>query len=531
MLPHTPLETAPLTLSARRCSSGRPLAVLSLLLLLFLVAPLSLFAQTQVTTAQFLNEYKANLAADGQNEFTRLTDATIRTHFETLLQALLDDNLVAAGNEITALAALNVHYELIELTDAPGDLPVLGFRETVDHTDANFVGWGSVLVRPLGATDAVYQAPHPIDDRFTEAITLDAYLDDCCAAVAQFSGSRRNSNGDSDGDGEPDSDVPNDTENLFHALTEWMANLTATNAPPAFYFQVHGAQNRTSEPTITGSDGAERPPDPPVTNAHPLVPIDDTVDAAGHVTMGVCGFDEGAGDDEDGDYRLCATDNVQGDFLDGLGQREQFMHFELERAARDDWDNGSGAGFDGIEGLFQALRASLGPDIRLDALSTPATACRGEDIASQISLTVTNAGEAAITSFYHIAWYLSADTVFDAGDTLLVGGATKCTPWHRERPSRWVLVSTRFPLAPPSEASTCSCFSMKRTISQSGWRTTTRSLRLLTLLPPAAMVLRRPPLTRLCKCPSAPWSATRVAPAPFSTGGMSKVPSPTNPTR
>lgn len=377
-------------------------------------------AQTPLTASNFLTQYKANLAADGAGEFERLTDAAIRGHFENLLDALLVDDLTAAGNEITALAALNVDYELIEITDAPGDLPVLGFRETADHTATDFRGWGPVLVRPLGATDAVYQAPHPIDDQYTEEITLDAFLDDCCAAVALFSGSRRHSNGDADNDGWDDSDVAHDTENLFHALTVHLANQTA--AAPAFYPQVHASQDRASEPSIVASDGDDRPPAPDVTNGHPLVPIDDAVDAAANVTMGICSFSEGPGDDEDGDYLLCATTNIQGDFLETVGQRQQFMHYELERAARVDYHNGSGAGFDGIQDLFAAFRATLGPDIRVSSLATPATACRGEDIAPATSLAVVNAGEAAISTYYHIGWYLSADMELDASDRLLLGG-------------------------------------------------------------------------------------------------------------
>lgn len=371
---------------------------------------------TPLTRAQFITQYKANLAAENAGEFERLTDAGIRDRFEELLDALLADDLQAADAALDELELLDVHYELIEITDAGGDFDVLGFREAVGHTTADFRGWGQVLVRPGAALDVVYQAPHPIDDEFTESIVLEGFLDDCCAALAFFSGSRRDSNGDGDGDGEPDSDVANDTENLFHALTEHVAGLDPTDPP--FFVQIHSALDRTSTPTITGSDGDDRPPAPPVTSGHPLVAIDDDVDADGHVLMGVCGFSEGSADNQDGDYLLCATGNSQGDFLETVGLREQFMHFEIERAARDDWNDGSGAGFDGIRGLFRAIRELAGPELAIASYSAPVSACRSQDVEGLVALTLENRG-AARAGLQHVGWFLSTDPVLGPGDMQL----------------------------------------------------------------------------------------------------------------
>lgn len=387
--------------------------------LLWLLATAALSAQAPVATtaSQFLSSYKSNLAADAAGEFTRLTDPDVEQAFTDLVDALLAGDLVAANDQIDALELLDVHYQLIEITDAPGQLQVLGFREAVPRSHADFKGWGPVLVRPHGALDVVYQAPHPIDDQFTEKIMLDAYLGDASAAVALFSGSRRHSNGDGDGDGQEDSDVAHDTENLFHLMTVHLASVTA--AEPAFYVQVHAAANRTGEPLITGSDGADRPPEPDITNGHPLVAIDDAVDADGHLSMGLCSFSEGPGDDEDGDYELCATTNLQGDFLETVDQREQFMHFELQRTARLSYDAGSGPGYDGIRGLFTALRSTLGPELQIASITTPAEACQGEMLAGRVAVTVENAGDVAIPHNFHFAWYLSDDEVFDAQDEQL----------------------------------------------------------------------------------------------------------------
>lgn len=376
-------------------------------------------AQTALTTDVFIDDLKDNLAAkDGSGEFVPLTDPAVGQLFTEVLDALLAGDLVTAQNRLDDLAALHaVRYELIEIVDAPGDMDVFGFRETEDHaTGADFRGWGTALVRVGGATDVVYTAPHPIDDEFSETITVDAFLEDCCVAYALFSGARRSANGDGDGDGEPDADVAHETENLFHVLTRHVANLTAVD--PAFHVQVHASIDRSTEPHIVASDGA----DPADTDStHPLVAIDDDVDADGFLTMGVEGWNEMTGD-EDGDYVNPGTTNVQGDFLETVNQRRSFMHVELERTPRDEYMAGSGDGFDGIRGMFASLREDLGPDLRVETLSAPASACAGEDIATATTLVVRNAGDGAVPRSSFVGWYLSDDPVLGAGDRLLLGG-------------------------------------------------------------------------------------------------------------
>lgn len=185
--------------------------------------------------------------------------------------------------------------------DSPEN-PVYGFLEKVSPGHPDYRGWGAVLIRPYGDSYTIYQAPHVKADVYTEDITLDAFVDDENARIAIFAGTHRNANDDGDGDGEPDSDVAHDTENLFHALTIFLANKGLTDSKLYWFIQMHGATDRTSEPTIVGSDGADIPT--PTSNS-PLAQIDDAVDDAGYVTMGVCGWPEGPNDDEDGDYLLC----------------------------------------------------------------------------------------------------------------------------------------------------------------------------------------------------------------------------------
>lgn len=393
------------------------LRILALTALLFVSASAA-SAQLPMTAEDFSDDHTDNLAVTA-GQFDPLTDATIRGHFEDLLDDLLAGDTGAAAGRLTDLTALSVHYELIEITDAGGTLPVLGFRESVANTHPDFRGWGPVLVRPHGALDVVYHAPHPIDDQHTEDIALDAYLQDCCAAVAVFSGARRNASGDGDGDGEEDTDAAHDPDSLFHVVVEHTATLSA--AAPALQVQVHAAQNRSSEPTITGSDGADRPPWPAPAAGHPAVEVDEQVDADGFVSMGVCDFAEGSGDDEDGDYLLCARTNVQGDFLETVGQRERFLHFEIERTARDHFHLGSGPGFDGIRGLFRAVRTLLGPELEIAALTAPTTACPTEDVRDEMTMAIANRGDADAGAF-QIGWYLSTDPV-RGGDKALTAAA------------------------------------------------------------------------------------------------------------
>ncbi|MCR9164781.1 MAG: hypothetical protein ACE37F_33610 [Nannocystaceae bacterium] len=71
---------------------------------------------------------------------------------------------------------------------------------------------------------------------------------------------------------------------------------------------------------------------------------------------------------------------------------------------------------------------SCGPvDLVISALTVPDEACLGEDIASRASLSVTNDGADPVSGTVGVAWYLSADTQWDATDRLLLGGRDQIT--------------------------------------------------------------------------------------------------------
>ena len=334
-------------------SFGARAALAACLIILFGTAHAS-GAVEEMTSAAFLEAYKSDVAGSGSNCFVRLTDEAVTHQFESLLDAVLAGDDTSAGAAIDELGVAGVRYRLVSLSDTAE--PVLGFMETAVPGDPDYRGWGAVLVRPASAGRVVYQAPHVKADLYSEEITFRAFLDNPFSRAVVLAGAHRTAVGDGDGDGAPDSDVANDTENLFHALTGYLARRGLAQGAPLWFIQFHGAADRDTDPSVVGSDGSGIASLPA---GSPLVGINNVVDETGHVTMGVCGWREGAGDDEDGVYALNASNNVQGAMLATLGQRHSFMHFEIERTARDEWHAGAGSGFDGIGDLMGAIATTL----------------------------------------------------------------------------------------------------------------------------------------------------------------------------
>jgi hypothetical protein len=325
---------------------------------LFLM-PLGAAAVEEMDPAAFLSAYKSSVAGNASGCFVRLADEEVSRRFESLLEAVLAGDAAAADEEAEGLEAAGVRYRVVRLVGTAG--PVLGFMEAVRPGDPDYRGWGAVLARPGPAGRVVYGAPHPKADLYSEEIAFQAFLANPLALAAVLAGAHRNAVGDGDGDGAPDSDAANDTENLFHAVTRRLARRGLDRGEPLWFLQFHGAADRDAEPSVVGSDGSGAPFIRP---GSPLAAIDSAVDDAGHITMGVCGLREGEGDDEDGAYALDASNNLQGAMLAALGQRHAFMHFEIERTARDEWRAGAGPGHDGIAGLLEAIAsilASTGP--------------------------------------------------------------------------------------------------------------------------------------------------------------------------
>ncbi|MEM9454822.1 MAG: CARDB domain-containing protein [Myxococcota bacterium] len=60
-------------------------------------------------------------------------------------------------------------------------------------------------------------------------------------------------------------------------------------------------------------------------------------------------------------------------------------------------------------------------DLAITELTTPPTACRGENIGDLIDLVITNYGSDGVDNLFQVGWYLSSDDVL-GGDPLLIGG-------------------------------------------------------------------------------------------------------------
>lgn len=327
-----------------------------------LLAALSLFGfQTPSLAAEpgvqvlagdeFVTQFRASVGSKNSYTFVPLTDSTIATSFQALLESLLMGDLSAAQDALTTLDRLGVRYKLVQL-EGVNNGPVYGFMERVAPGTPDYRGWGAVLVRPAATGARVYQAPHVKADLYTEYLAFDAFANDPEAPVVLFAGAHRYANGREN----PVADVAHNTTNLFHVLTMYLAQRGSALGRPYWFIQFHGSRDRDSEPDIVGSNGADNPQFAP---AAPLVELDAAVDGAGYVGMGVCGWREGARDDQDGEYRLCGTSNVQGDALESLGLRERFVHLEIERHVRNDYRAGEGEGYNGILSLMAGLQTAL----------------------------------------------------------------------------------------------------------------------------------------------------------------------------
>ncbi len=300
--------------------------------------------------AGFLNEIYCNFGRKGSNAFIPLDEPLVEVQFAALLEALLVNDVSTARAIIETLKRLDVRYQLVQLDT--GDEVVWGFSECVPDDGQSFRGWGSGLVRHSAECTTVYQAPHVRADQYSEEITLQAFIYDPQACVALFAGAHRNANTDP----EASADVAHSTRNLFHALTDSLARRGQNRDDPYWFIQFHGSANRESQPVITGSNGARNPR---FTRNSPLIRISRAVNEAGHAQMGVCGSTERFTEDRNRNYRLCGTENVQGDMLSSLGLRHTFMHFEIHRSVRVDFHRRSGDGNQAVLDLLAAIREEL----------------------------------------------------------------------------------------------------------------------------------------------------------------------------
>ncbi len=318
--------------------------------------PTPTIAVEPMTLAQFMEAHDATVAGAGSGFFLPLDDPIIEAAFEGLLGALQVGDLAAARAFVEALETRSAHFRLVEITDLSGG-PVYGFLEDAHPGDPGYTGWGAALFRTAPSGYRVYGAPHVWADLHTEDIAAQGFGDDVGAAALLLAGTHRDAVGDLNTNGYSDSDVAHETKNLYHHLTATLAEQGLSAGTPYWFIQVHGAADMASEPDITASNGADAPG---MNAASPLVLVDDEIDTRNNVVSGVWGWWEGAGDDQDGDYALRATTNLQGDLLETMGLRDSFMHFEIEWTLRNAYHAGTGAGYDGVLDLLEALRGVVG---------------------------------------------------------------------------------------------------------------------------------------------------------------------------
>jgi hypothetical protein len=323
---------------------------------LFYAAPPMLGSLTSLearSSAQFLLDFQRNLGKKASNSFVPLTDPEIEAHFRYLIEALLADNVVSAQQALAALERHLVSYRLVRINDDATGQTVYGLLERVQPGNPQFRGWGALLVRPQSAGHTIYQAPHVLADQMTESITLQAFMHDPAARLAMFAGTHRYAKSGVD----PWSDVAHHTSNLFHQLTEYLAQRGKASGQPFWFVQFHGSRTQPNEPLIIAANGAVQPQ---FTEASPLVRIAQRMHSHNQsLVFGVCGWSSGPM--ARGAYRLCATENVQGHMLEAWGLREYFVHIELSHEVRREYLAQAGAGHQYMQELLTALRAELYP--------------------------------------------------------------------------------------------------------------------------------------------------------------------------
>ena len=304
-----------------------------------------------LTVAEFETKLYRTVAERGSHAFLPLTEPVLLGCFEAMLDALLAGDIAGTELPLAELHRSGVPACLLRIRDVTGQ-PVIGLMEGVGPGTQGYRGWGAVLVRPGDAGDRIYQAPHVKADLYTASITLRAFLEDRRGSAAVFAGAHRYANGRK----RPVADVAHGTENLFHGLTVYLARRGQATGRPFWFIQFHGSRDRPGQPVITASNGAAMPA---LTTACALVRIQAAVGREGCLKMGVCGWTDGSQSDQAGSYLLTARDNIQGQFLESIGLREHFMHFEIGYEARRQYHAGHEPGKSGILHLLEAIRQTL----------------------------------------------------------------------------------------------------------------------------------------------------------------------------
>lgn len=327
----------------------RVIVSLALLLACFLIAGswwLHRADTLALSSAQFLEQLKKNAAPKGSRAFVPLTDPGIQQIFLGLTEDMLRGQSASADQRIKALEQLGVRYQRITVMQDQQQ-PIVGFIERVVPGDADYHGWGTVLLKPSKGCHTIYQAPHLIADQWTEEITLQAFMLDPGACAAMFAGTHRYANGLQ----KPDSDPAHADNTLFQALTEFFAHRGQALGRPYWFVQFHGSTPQDGMPAMIISNGAPKTTPPPSVLMH----IYQQVNQEANVRIGVCGWFADGGETER--YNLCARDNIQGQLLETLGLRYTFIHIEIDQYTRSDYHSATNP--TAILDLLQALREQL----------------------------------------------------------------------------------------------------------------------------------------------------------------------------
>lgn len=307
-----------------------------------------------MSSDQFLTLYRSRLAPKHSSRFVPLKNTEVGALFYELELSLRQNHRHAAERAREQLAMEGFLVQLIELE---AEELIVGYLEGVTTEDPQYKGFGAFLCKPFNRNRFSIQCVHPKSDRYTEYISLDAFLAIRQVTYLHLTGSHRYANPDTNNNGFADSDTAHEQHNRMTLWTEQLCepwNGSYISSPAVIQF--HGAYDRPTEPDIVASYGSDYLPE----KSYFLEEVNDLLETVYPGKMGVCGYREPfTSQIEDGVYELCASNNVQGLAMADAGYDSHFMHLEIERHVRNDYMNGFGSGYDMMHSLFDIIESLL----------------------------------------------------------------------------------------------------------------------------------------------------------------------------
>lgn len=257
------------------------------------------------TLVDFVASFSARIIPDDSEMYVPPNDTDLNRMQQLVFLVMTSASTNDAVNlSESLLEASRLGYDLIKLTNEKTGIAYYVLRETAGKNR----GWGLYIFRAgVGSRDLVIEAPHPVDDLYTDRIGIMAFSKSK-AKVFLMAGARREANRDGS------SDAAHSSHSIFEVVHETVTKNSTT------IIQVHGFTliKNPGYPQIVLSSG-----DGLATS--PVSELSSILKAKGLTTE-----ISGGGALK----KLEAATNVQGKYTNSIGAT--FIHIELESSVRED---------------------------------------------------------------------------------------------------------------------------------------------------------------------------------------------------